>query len=336
MKRTNATITGIGAYFPDYILTNDELSRMVDTSDEWITTRVGIKERRILKEKGKGASHMGVKAVEDLLVKTNTKGEDVDLFIVATVTPDMMFPSTSVLIADMLGIKNTPCFDINAACSGFIYALVTASQFIETRKYKKVVVIGAEKMSAITDYSNRTTCPLFGDAASAILLEPSEDKDIGIIDHIIGADGTGVIHLNMKAGGSRYPASWETVLNKEHFIYQEGKYVFKRAVEYMADISIKIAKRNNLSFDDITWLVPHQANLRIIDAVAKRMGLSKDKVMINIEKYGNTNSATIPLCLWEWEDKLKKDDNVILSAFGAGYTWATAYLKWGNTKNFKS
>lgn len=330
MKHTDklhATITGVGAYFPDYKLTNDELSTMVDTSDEWIMTRVGIKERRILKEKGKGSSHLGAEAIKNLLKKTNTPASEIDMIVCATATPDMFFPSTSILISEMAGIKNIPCFDINAACCGFVYALITAAQFIETGKYKKIIVVGADKMSSITDYTNRQTCPLFGDAAAAVMLEPEISK-FGLLDHIWGSNGIGKNYLYMKAGGSRFPASKETVDAHEHYIYQEGRSVFKYAVKLMADISVEIAKRNKLTADTITWLVPHQANLRIIDAVGKRMNLPKEKVMINIEKFGNTTTATIPLCLWEWEKQLKKGDNIILSAFGAGFTWASAYIKW--------
>ncbi len=328
MKKNNAVITGIGAYVPEYVLTNDELSTMVDTSDEWIMTRVGIKERRILKGEGKGASDMGAEAVKNLLEKTDTKPEEVDLLICATVTPDHPFPGTSAIICDKVGIKNIPSFDMNAACSGFLYTLEVATKFIQSGSYKKVVVVGAEKMSAITDYTDRTTCVLFGDASAAVMLEPTEEE-IGVMDSILRSDGTGRHHLYMKAGGSVYPSSHETVDNKEHFVYQEGQAVFKHAVSNMADVAVEIMEKNNLNSEDVAWLVPHQANLRIIDATARRMGVEKDKVMINIERYGNTTSATIPLCLWEWENQLKKGDNIILAAFGAGFTWGSVYLKWG-------
>ncbi len=328
MSKIRATITGVGAYVPDYILDNHELSTMVDTTDEWIMTRVGIKERHILKEKGEGSSFMGERAVKQLLEKTNTSPDDIDLVLCSTVTPDMLFPATASVIADKVGIKNAFHFDINAGCSGFIYTLITASKFIESGQYKKVIVVSAEKMSAIVDYTDRTTCPLFGDAATAVMLEPTSE-DIGIQDYIARSDGMGRHHLHMKAGGSSYPSSHETIDNKMHFVYQEGQPVFKNAVSKMADVSVEIMERNNLTADDIAWLVPHQANNRIIEATAKRMDLSPEKVMVNIQMYGNTTSATIPLCLWEWEKQLKKGDNIVLSAFGAGFTWGSIYLKWG-------
>lgn len=328
MSKIRAVITGIGAYVPEYILDNHELSTMVDTSDEWIMTRVGIKERHILKEKGEGASYMGERAVKQLLEKTNTSPDEIDLVLCSTVTPDMPFPPTANIIADKCGIKNGFGFDINAACSGFIYTLVTAQKFIESGQYKKVILVSAEKMSAITDYTDRTTCPLFGDAATAVLLEPTIE-DFGVMDYITRADGMGRHHLHMKAGGSCIPASHESVDAKQHFVYQEGQVVFKHAVSNMADVSVEIMERNAIKPEDMAWLVPHQANLRIIDATAKRMGISAEQVMINIERYGNTTSATIPLCLWEWEKQLKKGDNIILAAFGAGFTWGSIYLKWG-------
>ena len=327
MSKIRAKITGVGAYLPEYVLDNHELSQMVDTSDEWIMTRVGIKERRILKEKGEGSSYMGEKAVRQLLEKTKTSPDEVDLLICATVTPDMPFPATANIIADKVGIKNAFHFDINAGCSGFIYTLITASQFVESGNYKKVIVVGAEKMSSIVDYEDRTTCPLFGDAGAAVMLEP-DTEGVGIMDYIAQSDGMGRKHLHMKAGGSCIPASKESVEKGMHFIYQEGQPVFKHAVSHMADVSVEIMERNNLTHQDIAWLVPHQANLRIIDATAKRMKLAPEKVMINIQKYGNTTSATIPLCLWEWEKQLKRGDNIILSAFGAGFTWGSIYLKW--------
>ena len=327
MKKLNAAITGVAGYLPDYILTNDELSTMVDTTDEWIMTRIGIRERHIQKEPGKGSSDMGAEAVTLLLAKTNTTPEEVDLLICPTVTPDHVFPATANIISEKAGIKNEFSFDINAACSGFIYALTIAAQFVESGKFKKVIVVGAEKMSSITDYTDRTTCPLFGDAAAAVMIEPTEEE-IGIIDSILRTDGIGLTHLHMKAGGSVKPASHETVDAREHFIYQEGQAVFKWAVSKMADVSVEMMEKHNLTSDDVAWLVPHQANLRIIDAVGNRMGLPKEKVMINIEKYGNTTSATIPLCLWEWENRLHKGDNVILAAFGGGFTWGAVYVKW--------
>ncbi len=328
MKKTSAVITAVGAYVPDYILDNHELSKMVDTTDEWIMTRVGIKERHIQKGEGLGASDMGAEAVKQLFAKTGIKPEEIDLVICTTVTPDHPFPATANIIADKCGIKNGHGFDINGGCSGFIYGLDTASRFIESGAAKKVLVVGAEKMSAITDYTDRTTCVLFGDAGTAVLLEPTEEE-IGIRDRILHSDGFGRVHLHMKAGGSVYPASHETVDNKMHYIYQEGQHVFKHAVSKMADVSVEIMERNGMTHEDITWLVPHQANLRIIGATAERMNLDKEKVMINIERYGNTTSATIPLCLWEWEKQLKKGDNIVLAAFGAGFTWGSIYLKWG-------
>ncbi len=328
MTKKKAAITGIDAYYPEYILTNEELSQMVDTSDEWIMTRVGIKERRILKENGKGSSHLGAIAVEKLLNKTGTSPEEVDMLICATVTPDMQFPATANIICDKAGIKNAFSYDLNAACSGFLYALTVASKLIESETCKKIVVVGAEKMSSITDYTDRATCPLFGDAAGAVLVEPSKDGDTGIIDHILESDGSGKKHLHMKAGGSAKPASHETIDAREHFIYQEGQSVFKFAVSKMADTSVEMMKKHNIKSEELAWLVPHQANMRIIEAVAKRMGISKDQVMINIQKYGNTTAATLPLCLWEWEPRLKKGDNIILATFGAGFTWGAMYLKW--------
>lgn len=331
MEKPRATIMGIGAYYPDYILNNEELSRMVDTTDEWIMTRVGIKERHILKDPTKGSAYLGAKAVEDLLRKTGTKPEEIDLLVCATVTPDMHFPANAQIISDMVGIKNAFGFDLNAGCSGFIYGLVTASQFIETGRYKKVIFVGCEKMSVITDYTDRKTCPLFGDAAAAVLLEPTTEGN-GVMDHILRSDGMGRDHLYMKAGGSLNPPSIETVTNREHYIYQDGQFVFKHAVTKMADTAAEIMEKNNLTSDDIAWLVPHQANLRIIAATGDRMGLDPSKVMINIQKFGNTTSATIPLCLYEWEDRLHKGDNLILAAFGAGFTWGAVYVKWGYDK----
>ncbi len=327
MKKINAAITGIHAWVPKDVLTNKDLEKIVDTNDAWITSRTGIKERHILKGKDKGTSDMAVEAVKGLLKKTNTKPEEVDLLICATVTPDMQFPATANIISDKTGIKNAFSFDMNAACSTFIYALVTASKYVESGEYKKVIVVGADKMSSITDYTDRATCVIFGDGAGAVLMEPSSE-DVGIKDHRFYTDGSGRVYLHQKAGGSLKPASHATVDAREHYIYQEGQPVFKFAVTRMADVSVEMMERNNLKSEDISWLVPHQANLRIIEATANRMKLDKDKVMINIQRYGNTTNATIPLCLYEWEDKLRKGDNVILTAFGGGFTWGAIYLKW--------
>lgn len=327
MEKIRAAITGINAWVPEYRLTNLELSRMVDTSDEWIMQRVGIKERRILKGEGLASSDLGEKAVNGLLEKTKTSPDEIDLVICTTVTPDMAFPATANIISDKCGIKNAFSFDMNAACSGFLFGLQTGVAFVESGRYKKVIVVGADKMSSITDYTDRTTCPLFGDAAGAVLLEPSKDEN-GIIDHIFHTDGSGRKYLHLKAGGSLKPASHETIDAKEHYIYQEGQSVFKFAVSNMADVSAEIMEKNNLKPEDIAWLVPHQANLRIIDATGRRMGLSPEKVMINIQNYGNTTTATIPLCIWEYENQLKKGDILILAAFGGGFTWGSIYLKW--------
>ena len=327
MTRINAAITGIQGYVPDYVLNNKELEELVDTNDEWIVSRTGIKERRILKDKNKGSSDLGTAAVNGLLKKTNTLVEDIDLLICATATPDMLFPSTACLIANKIGAGNICAFDIMAACSGFLYALTTASKFIESGTYKKVIVVGCDKMSSIVDYTDRTTCVIFGDGAGAVLLEPNFDG-LGIQDTILRSDGGGGEFLHQKAGGSLHPASHKTVDAKEHFIYQDGQPVFKAAVKSMADVSEEIMKRNNLTADDVAWLVPHQANKRIIDATSRRMGVGDEKVMLNIEKYGNTTTGTIPLCLWDWETKLKKGDNLVLAAFGGGFTWGSIYLKW--------
>jgi 3-oxoacyl-[acyl-carrier-protein] synthase-3 len=327
MEKMRAAITGINAWVPEYRLTNQELSTMVETSDEWIMQRVGIKERRILKEEGAGSSDMGAQAVRGLLEKTNTKPDDVDLLICTTVTPDMFFPATANIISDKCGIKNAFSFDLNAACSGFIFALQTGASYVASGQYKKVIVVGTDKMSSIVDYSDRTTCPLFGDGAGAVLLEPTTE-DLGVMDHIFHTDGSGMKFLHLKAGGSVKPASHETIDAKEHFIYQEGQSVFKFAVSNMADVAVEIMERNNLKADDIAWLVPHQANLRIIDATGRRMGLPPEKVMVNIQNYGNTTTATIPLCLFEYEQQLKKGDILILAAFGGGFTWGSVFLKW--------
>jgi len=327
MEKIRAAITGIHAWVPEYILTNAELEKMVDTNDEWITTRSGIKERHIMREPGKGTSDIGVPAVRGLLEKTGTRPEEIDLLICATVTPDYAFPATANIISDKAGLTNAWSFDINAACSGFLYALQTGSKFIEAGTHKKVIIVGSEKMSMMVDYTDRATCVLFGDGAGAILLEPTTEE-VGVMDAILRADGSGRQYLYQKGGGAVKPASQETIDFREHYVYQEGQAVFKFAVKGMADVSVEIMEKNNLTSKDIAYLVPHQANLRIIDATARRMGLEKEKVMINIERYGNTTSATIPLCLWEWENKLKKGDNLVLSAFGGGFTWGAILVKW--------
>jgi len=327
MNKITAAITGIQGYVPDYVLTNKELEGMIDTTDEWITTRTGINERHILKGEGLGTSDMATEAVKGLLQKTNTSPDEVDLVICATVTPDMLFPATANIVSDKAGIKNAFSFDLNAACSGFIYALVTGSKYIESGMYKKVIVIGADKMSSIVDYTDRQTCIIFGDASGAVLLEPNKEG-LGVQDSIMKTDGAGRIHLHQKAGGSVKPPSHETIDAREHYVYQEGQAVFKFAVSKMADVSVEMMEKHNLTADDIAWLVPHQANMRIIDATARRMKLDKEKVMINIQRYGNTTNGTIPMCLFEWEDKLKKGDNVMLAAFGGGFTWGSVYLKW--------
>lgn len=328
MKKVRAVITGVQGWVPEYVLTNQELETMVDTNDEWITSRTGIKERRILKGENQGTSVIGTEAVKGLLEKTNTRAEDIDLIICATVTPDMFFPSTANLVAANVGANNSYGFDISAACSGFLYALTLGSQFIETGMHKKVIVIGADKMSSIVNYEDRTTCIIFGDGGGAVLLEPTTEE-LGIMDSMLHSDGKGADFLHMRGGGSLHPASLETIANKEHYIYQEGSTVFKFAVTNMADVSAKIMAKNHLTGDDIAWLVPHQANKRIIDATANRMGIGSNKVMLNIEKYGNTTAGTLPLCLWDYEPQLKKGDNLILAAFGGGFTWGAIYLKWG-------
>lgn len=327
MGNLKAAITGINGWVPEYVLTNDELANMVDTSDEWIMTRTGIKERRILKGKDMGTSVLATNAVKGLLEKTGTSPDEIDMLICATVTADMQFPATANIICDNVRIVGALSYDINAACSGLIYSLATASKFIESGTYKKIIVVGADKMSSIIDYTDRATCVIFGDGAGAFLLEPTTE-DVGIIDSILRTDGAGKIHLHQKAGGSVRPASHHTVDAKEHYVYQEGQAVFKFAVKNMADVSVEIMKRNGLESDDVNWLVPHQANMRIIEATARRMGIRKDQVMINIQRYGNTTSGTIPLCIWEWEPKLRKGDNLILSAFGGGFTWGSIYVKW--------
>lgn len=327
MQQLHAAVTAVGGYVPEYRLTNQVLETMVDTNDEWIRSRTGIEERRILKGEGLGSSDMGVEAVKEILRKKNLDPNEIECLICATVTPDMTFPATANIICDKAGILNAFSFDVGAACSGFLYALTTGASFIESGRYKKVIVVGVDKMSSIIDYSDRATCIIFGDGAGALLLEATTE-DVGIKDSILKSDGSGRQYLHMKAGGSIKPASVETVMNKEHYVYQEGQAVFKFAVKGMADVSYELMERNNLTADDIAWLVPHQANLRIIDATANRMNLPKEKVMINIQKYGNTTAATIPLCLWEWEKKLHKGDNIILAAFGGGFTWGATWVKW--------
>ncbi|MDG1841615.1 MAG: ketoacyl-ACP synthase III [Crocinitomicaceae bacterium] len=325
MKKINAAITGVQGYLPPKVVTNHDLAKFVDTSDEWITSRTGIKERRLM-ENG-ATSDMAAEAVKGLLKKTNTKPEDIEVVIVGTVTPDYPFPSTANILCDKAGLSNAWSFDVNAACSGFIYALSTGTQFIESGRYKKIIVVGADKMSSIIDYEDRTTCIIFGDGCGAVMLEPTEEEN-GVKDFILHSDGSGREYLLQPGGGSVNPPSIETVQKRMHYVKQEGKQVFKFAVTNMADVSAAIMEKNNLKSEDIDWLVPHQANLRIIDATANRMGLSKEKVMINIQKYGNTTAGTLPLCLWDYEKKLKKGDNIVLSAFGGGFTWGAVYLKW--------
>lgn len=324
----SAKITGIASYVPDYILTNDELSKMVDTNDEWITTRVGIKERRIQKGEGLGSSHMGVIAVNRLLENTGCKPEDIDLVICATSNPDYRFPSTASIIAHQCGLNHCYAYDIQAACAGFIVTLQAATTYIRSGMYKKVIVVAAEMMSSMTNYEDRTTCPLFGDAAAAVLVEPTEEPNVGVIDGVFHVNGEGLSHLVMKAGGSAYPATQETVARREHFVYQEGRAVYKHAVTDMLTSSQDIMKRNNLTVDDIDWFVPHQANLRIIEAVGDRLGINPDKVLVNIQYRGNTSAASIPLCLDENKGKLKKGDKIVLTAFGAGFTWGAMYIVW--------
>lgn len=326
-KKVTAAITAVGGYVPEYRLTNAELEKMVETNDEWIRTRTGVEERRILKGEGLGTSDLAVPAVKQLCEKRGIAPEEIDCIICATVTPDMVFPATANIISDKIGAKNAWGFDVSAACSGFLYSLTLGASLIESRRYKKVVVVGADKMSAIVDYTDRTTCILFGDGAGAVLLEPNYEG-YGVLDSILKSDGSGRDFLHMKAGGSLKPASAETVANREHFIFQDGQPVFKAAVKSMADVSADLLERNKLTGDDIAWLVPHQANKRIIDATANRMGLSPEKVMLNIHKYGNTTAATIPLCLWEWRHELNKGDLIVLAAFGGGFTWGASLVKW--------
>lgn len=328
MGKINAIITGVGGYVPDYVLDNEELSRMVDTSDEWITTRVGIKERRILKEEGLGTSYLARKAAKQLIQKTGVNPDTIDALIVATTTPDYKFPSTASIVLGKLGLKNAFAYDLEAACCGFMYALSTASSLVESGRCKKVIVIGADKMSSLVDYQDRQTCVLFGDGAAAVLIEASEDEELGMQDMFFRTDGKGLPFLHMKAGGSVCPASHFTVDHHLHYLYQEGRSVFRYAVTDMSNDVVEIMKRNNLSAADVDWVIPHEANLRIIEAVTKRAELPMDKVAINIQHYGNTSAATIPLALWDYESKLKKGDNVIFTAFGAGFVHGASFFKW--------
>lgn len=327
MSKIRAAITGVGGYVPDYILTNKELEKMVETTDEWITSRTGIKERRILKGENQGVSVMAIEAVKDLLAKTNTNPVDIDLIIFATITADMTFPASANIVATAVGATNAFSYDMGAACSGFIYGLTTGASFIEAGRYKKVIVIGGDKMSAILDYTDRTTCIIFGDGAGCVLLEPTTE-DVGVMDYILRSDGSGEAFLHMKGGGSRVPASHESVDNRMHYVYQEGASVYKFAVTNMAEVAAQVAERNQLTKETINWLVPHQANKRIIDATASRVGIAENKVMMNIERYGNTTGGTIPLLLWDYEKKLKKGDNLLIAAFGGGFTWGAVYVKW--------
>ncbi|NDC40773.1 MAG: ketoacyl-ACP synthase III [Chitinophagia bacterium] len=327
MQKMHAAITAVGGFVPEYRLTNAELETMMDTTDEWIQTRTGIKERRILKGEGKGSSDMAVEAVKVLLNKRGIDPAEIEMVICATTTPDMQFPATANIICDKAGLANAWGYDISAACSGFIYALTVGAQFIETGRHKKLIVIGVDKMSSILNYEDRTTSIIFGDGAGAVLLEPN-NEGYGLIDSILKTDGRGRVYLHQKAGGSVKPATMETVMNKEHYVYQEGQAVFKFAVKNMADVAAEIMERNNLTPENVAWLVPHQANKRIITATAERMNLPAEKVMVNIERYGNTTNGTLPLCLWEWENQLKKGDNIVLAAFGGGFTWGATYIKW--------
>jgi 3-oxoacyl-[acyl-carrier-protein] synthase-3 len=328
MDKINAVITGVGGYVPDYVLTNDELSKMVDTNDEWIMTRIGVKERHILNEEGLGTSYMARKAAKQLLQRTHTNPDEIDLVIVSTSTPDYHFPSTASILCDKLGLKNAFAFDLQAACCGFLFLMETGANFIRSGRYKKVIIVGGDKMSSMVDYSDRSTCPIFGDGAAAFLLEPTTE-DVGIMDSLLRTDGKGLPFLHMKAGGSVCPPSYFTVDNKMHYIYQEGRTVFKYAVKDMSDVTAELAERNHLNKDNISWIIPHQANLRIIDAVAHRMEVPIEKVLINIQHYGNTSAGTLPLCIWDFEDRLKKGDNMLFTAFGAGFVWGAVYVKWG-------
>ena len=327
MSTITAAITAVGGYVPEYVLTNKILATMVDTNDEWITSRTGIKERRILKEQGQGTSFMAIKAAEQLLSKNNINPEDIDMVIMATATPDMPVAATGVYVASQIGAVNAFSYDLAAACSGFLFGMSTAARYIESGRYKKVLLIGADKMSSIVDYTDRTTCIIFGDGAGAVLFEPNLEG-LGVQDEILRSDGVGRDSLKIDAGGSILPPSNQTIADKQHYVHQDGKTVFKFAVSKMADVSEKIMQRNNLTGDDVSWLVPHQANKRIIDATSRRMNLPQDKVMLNIHRYGNTTSATLPLCLFDYENQLKKGDNIVFAAFGGGFTWGSMYVKW--------
>ena len=328
MEKINAVITGVGGYVPDYVLTNEELSRMVDTTDEWIMTRIGVKERRILNEEGLGTSYMARKAAKQLMQKTGVNPDEIDAVVVCTTTPDYHFPSTASILCDKLGLKNAFAFDLQAACCGFLYGLEVAGSLVASGRHKKVILVGADKMSSMVDYSERATCPIFGDGAAAVLLEPTTEE-YGILDSILRTDGKGLPFLHMKAGGSVCTPSYFTVDHKMHYIYQEGRTVFKYAVSNMSEITATIAEKNGLTKENINWVIPHQANMRIIDAVASRLEVPMEKVMVNIQRYGNTSAGTLPLCLWDYERKLKKGDNLIFTAFGAGFTYGAVYVKWG-------
>ena len=334
MEKINAVITGVGGYVPDYVLTNDELSRMVDTTDEWIMTRIGVKERRILNEEGLGTSYMARKAAKQLLQKTGVNPDEIDAVIVCTSTPDYHFPSTASILCDKLGLKNAFAFDLQAACCGFLYGMEVAASLVVSGRHKKVILVGADKMSSMVDYTERATCPIFGDGAAAVLLEPTTE-DVGIMDSILRTDGKGLPFLHMKAGGSVCTPSYFTVDHKMHYIYQEGRTVFKYAVSNMSEITATIAEKNGLTKENINWVIPHQANMRIIDAVASRLEVPMDKVMVNIQRYGNTSAGTLPLCLWDYEKQLRKGDNLIFTAFGAGFTYGAVYVKWGYDGNLK-
>src|SRR5574344_567767 len=328
MEKIHAVITGVGGYVPDYVLTNEELSKMVDTNDEWIMTRIGVKERRILKEEGLGTSYMCRKACKQLLRRTKTNPDDIDLIIVSTSTADYHFPSTASILCDKLGLKNAFAFDLSAACCGFLFLMETGANFIRSGRYKKVIIVGGDKMSSMVDYTDRSTCPIFGDGAAAFLLEPTTEE-VGIMDSMLHTDGKGLPFLHMKAGGSGWPPSYFTIENKMHYIYQDGRTVFKYAVKNMSDVTAALAEKNGLNKDNIQWIVPHQANLRIIDAVAHRMEVPIEKVLIDIQKFGNTSAGTLPLCIWDFEERLKKGDNLLFTAFGAGFVWGAVYVKWG-------
>ena len=334
MEKINAVITGVGGYVPDYVLTNDELSRMVDTTDEWIMTRIGVKERRILNEEGLGTSYMARKATKQLMQKTGVNPDEIDAVIVCTTTPDYHFPSTASILCDKLGLKNAFAFDFQAACCGFLYGMEVAASLVASGRHKKVILVGADKMSSMVDYTDRATCPIFGDGAAAVMLEPTTE-DYGIMDSILRTDGKGLPFLHMKAGGSVCTPSYFTVDHKMHYIYQEGRTVFKYAVSNMSEITATIAEKNGLTKENINWVIPHQANMRIIDAVASRLEVPMEKVMVNIQRYGNTSAGTLPLCLWDYEKQLRKGDNLIFTAFGAGFTYGAVYVKWGYDGNMK-